>query len=100
VSGNGTLIGQVLDQAGNKVSDLLVTLHRSTEEDTFAYDYTYAADPVNPITSDDLWQENLLIGEIPAGAYRVAARINGDTVVESITIREGEITWVWLQQTE
>jgi murein DD-endopeptidase MepM/ murein hydrolase activator NlpD len=98
--GNGTIIGRVLDEAGNPVPNLLATLHRSTEEKTFAYEYTYAEDAVNPVSPDDLWQENLVMGEIPAGAYRVAVRVNGDTVVESITVREGEITWVWLVQTE
>lgn len=98
--GNGAIIGQVLDKEGNLVADLLISIQKATEDKTFAYEYSYAVDRVNPTPPDDVWQENFVLGEVPAGAYRIAARINGDTVVESITVREGELTWVWLQQTE
>lgn len=98
--GNGAIIGQVLDKEGNQVSDLLISIQMATDDRTFAYGYSYAVDRNNPTPSDDVWQENFVFGEIPAGSYRIATRINGDTVVESITVREGEPTWVWLQQTE
>jgi murein DD-endopeptidase MepM/ murein hydrolase activator NlpD len=98
--GNGAIMGQVLDKEGNQVSDLLISIQMATDDRTFAYGYSYAVDRNNPTPSDDVWQENFVFGEIPAGSYRIATRINGDTVVESITVREGEPTWVWLQQTE
>jgi murein DD-endopeptidase MepM/ murein hydrolase activator NlpD len=99
-SGNGMIIGQVLDSRGNPAPDLLVSIQRDTEDRTSQYGYSYSIDQENPTPPDDLWQENFLLGEVPAGTYRIAVRVNGDTIVEPITVRDGEITWVWLQQTE
>lgn len=98
--GRGIILGQVLDKSGKPVPEILVSIQKPDEDKTFQYEYTYAIDKANPTPPDDLWQENLLMGEVPAGDYRIAARINGDTVIENVTVEAGKITWVWLQQTE
>jgi murein DD-endopeptidase MepM/ murein hydrolase activator NlpD len=91
--GNGTIIGQVLDAQGNPVPEAFMTIQRADEEQVFRSTYSYAAGPINP---DDEWNENFLLGDIPAGEWRIAARVGEQTLVRNVTVRPGETSWVWL----
>lgn len=93
--GKGILVGRILDLQGNPVHEALVSLHDPKTDDMKFYEYTYADGTIN---SDDEWNENLLIGDVPAGQYRVAANINGQTRAAFVTIRSGEVSYVHLQE--
>lgn len=92
-SGNGTIAGRVVDEQGRLVPLALVTVQRPDER-IFRTATSYPATEVNP---DEELQENLVIGDIPAGRWVVAARIGDRTAVDEITVREGETAWVYLQ---
>lgn len=91
--GNGTLLGQVLDSAGNPAPAAFITIQRVGENQVFRSGYSYAPGPIN---SDDEWGENFLLGDVPAGEWQIAARIGEQGIVRNVTVRPGEPTWVWL----
>lgn len=91
----GILVGQILDLQGRPVYEALVSLHDPQTGEMELYEYTYADGSVN---ADDEWNENLLIGDVPAGQYRVAANIDGQTRATFVTIRPGEVSYVRLQE--
>lgn len=91
----GILVGRVLDLQGSPVHEALVSLHDPQTDEMEFYEYTYAEGTIN---GDDEWNENLLIGDVPAGQYRVAANINGQTRAAFVTIRSGEVSYVRLQE--
>lgn len=92
--GHGVIVGQVLDVQGRPVAETLVSLHPPDSDEVTFYEYTYAQGSIN---ADDEWNENLLIGDVPAGQYRVAARIGDQTRAALVTVRAGEVTFVRLQ---
>lgn len=93
-SGHGTIAGGVLDERGRPIDEALVTVSRVDEDEVFLYTYTYAPGPVNP---DDDWGENFLLGDLPAGRWKVAARDGDRGVVAEVSVREGETSWLWLE---
>ncbi len=92
--GHGVIVGRVLDTKGQPVREALVTVQEPDGDDLLLYTYSYAGDEVLP---DEEWQENLVIGDVPAGTWRVAARIGERTVVRDVVVREGQIAFVVLQ---
>ncbi len=92
--GHGVIVGRVLDTKGQPVREALVTVQEPDGDDLLLYTYSYAGDEVLP---DEEWQENLVIGDVPAGVWRVAARIGERTVVRDVVVREGQIAFVVLQ---
>lgn len=93
--GQGILVGRILDLQGNPVHEALVSLEDPQTDEMKLYEYTYADGTVN---ADDEWDENLLVGDVPAGQYRVSANINGQTRAAFVTIRSGEVSYVRLQE--
>ncbi|MDQ7029354.1 MAG: peptidoglycan DD-metalloendopeptidase family protein [Ardenticatenia bacterium] len=94
--GRGVIVGRVLDEAGQPVDEALVTLQDPADGDLLLYTYSYAGREVLP---DGGWQENVVIGDVPAGTWRLAARVNGRTLVQDVTVRDGEATFVIVQPT-
>ncbi|RME13642.1 MAG: M23 family metallopeptidase [Ardenticatenia bacterium] len=92
--GHGVLVGQVLTADGEPAREALVTVLPLDEDRVAFYEYTYASDETPP---DDEWQENLLIGDIPAGTWRVFADIEGSVVMQIVTIEDGGVGFVRLQ---
>jgi murein DD-endopeptidase MepM/ murein hydrolase activator NlpD len=92
--GNGTIVGRVLDANGERVPLTLVTLQRPDEK-VYRRASSY---PNTNVNSDEELDENLVLGDVPAGRWVVAARINGSVVIDEVTVRAGELAWVHLQE--
>lgn len=69
--GYGTLVGRVTDANGNLLND--VTL-RVKSGDITRYAFSYHDDRVN---ADDVFQENFVLGDLPANYYEIAVTDNG-----------------------
>jgi hypothetical protein len=54
---------------------------------------TYSSDQVNP---DELWQENFVVPDLPAGEYRLIVQADGEILYVSFHIRPGVTTFVKL----
>jgi hypothetical protein len=55
---------------------------------------TYAPDGVK---GDDIWQENFVFGDLPAGDYRVVLTTAGETFRRDVTIKAGMTNFVVFQ---
>lgn len=55
---------------------------------------TYITNEAQPVNSDDTWQENFAIGELPAGDYRLTLLYNGGLYEKVIKIEAGKLTLV------
>ncbi len=92
--GHGVIVGRVVDGDGRPASEALVTLQDPSDGDLLLYTYSYAGDEVS---ADEAWQENLVIGDVPAGRWRLAARVGGRTVIQDVEVPDGEAVFVVLQ---
>lgn len=92
-SGNGTIAGRVVDTQGRLVPLALVTVQQPDER-IYRTATSYPTTEVNP---DEELDENLVIGDVPAGRWIVAARIGDRIAVDEVTVRAGETSWVYLQ---
>ena len=87
---HGTLAGRVVDLDGNMIPDQEILVRA----DGFQRDvFTYNADMVN---SDPVWQENFLLGDVPAGEYVVTIRGQGGSFLyrNTVVIHPYETTWL------
>jgi hypothetical protein len=91
----GTVVGLLTDSEGGPIAEHPLTLYRSdTPDQRFRDATTYAAADINP---DDEWQENFVVGDVPAGDYLVKTYVNGRLYSEEITVRPGEIARVAIE---
>jgi len=91
--GNGTLAARVLDRSGRPVYEAKATIQRADEQKIFREATTYPRTEVNP---DDEWQENLVLGDLPAGEWRLAVRVGDRTLGKDLTIEAAKLTFVVL----
>ena len=95
---HGTIAGQLLDEDGNFIDDVVITLRdRNTgllesTVPTYIFDGT-----VNQVNSDPNWQENFVFADVPVGRYQVVTTVNGVRLTEVIDVFEGLTTPVTLQ---
>jgi len=92
--GRGTLAARVLDDDGKPVAESLATLQRVGEDKIFRSATTY---PVEEVRPDDVWHENLVMGDVPAGDWELAVRIGKRVIVSDVTIPAGKLTLVTIQ---
>ncbi len=87
----GTLMISILDQDRNliKYAELTVRyyLDRSQRHVKSYYGTTYSADMLNG-------EENAVLGELPAGHYRVAVKANGKVYERWVEVESGRLTQV------
>jgi murein DD-endopeptidase MepM/ murein hydrolase activator NlpD len=93
--GRGTIAGRIEDANGRPVPEALVTFHPVERPDRYWREaWTYHAAPLEKINPDDVWRENLTMGDVPAGEYVVRTRIEGRLYVRQVQVEAGEMTWV------
>ena len=96
--GEGTIIGQLIDAQGNPIPEGLITIAEPGANNIFQFEYAYATDSDHRTNSDDEWNENFLLGDIPEGQWRVFGYINEEEVIlGEITVESGKSAWIWLQ---
>ncbi len=97
LAGHGTLAGRVLTADGRHLPNVQVLLYPGPEFNSpryYAFTYT---DALGLIFPDDEWGENVLLADLPAGAYRWEIAVNGKIYRGDITIEAGKTTWFELR---
>lgn len=99
--GHGVIAGRIVDENGNWLNDIEITVrNRSTGlvQDTVT---SYVLqDTAYDVNGDPIWRENYAIADVPVGRYDVIATINGERVVQQITVIEGTTGFVELKPSE
>jgi murein DD-endopeptidase MepM/ murein hydrolase activator NlpD len=87
--GQGVLVGRVLDTDGDRAWRILVKV-RSLEGKGNYDVISYAEGSVN---SDEYYQENVVLGDLPAGSYHLVIDFDGTTIRTEMTIYPGQVTF-------
>ncbi|MFH1183656.1 MAG: M23 family metallopeptidase [Chloroflexota bacterium] len=87
--GWGVLVGRITDSRNNGLQLLDVQV-RNTASGELRLVRTYGPGAVNP---DPYYQENLVLGDLPAGLYRVTFRWDNAEQQEWIRIYPGQVTY-------
>lgn len=100
----GTLAGRVTTAKGAFVENATVTVRPIPSGRDVGLDdsdvrilTTHASNQVNP---DDLWGENFVVPDLPAGPYQVVAQAIGETLRAEVHIRAGVTAFVWLHSVQ
>lgn len=97
--GHGVVAGRVVGLDGDFVDNVTVTIRNRLGVVASVPTYTFqnTVDDTNP---DPRWRENFAVGDIPAGVYDVLVRIDGQLIIEQVTVREGITTFIELRLEE
>jgi murein DD-endopeptidase MepM/ murein hydrolase activator NlpD len=87
--GWGVLVGRVLQTNGRPAYSQLVYV-QNVETDQLWRVISYGKGPVNP---DPYYQENLVIGDLPAGVYRIRIAFYGTLFEQEIQILPGRVSY-------
>jgi murein DD-endopeptidase MepM/ murein hydrolase activator NlpD len=87
--GWGVLAGRIMGSDGDLIAKRTVNL-RNTETNQRWYVITYGKGGVN---SDDYYQENMVIGDLPAGLYRVSVNYSDVIYATDIEILPGRVSY-------
>jgi murein DD-endopeptidase MepM/ murein hydrolase activator NlpD len=97
LAGTGVLAGRIQDGSGASVSGMiniqrfkdgvLNTLSVGTAE-------TYVTNEAQPVRGDDDFEESFVVGELPAGDYRLTLIYNDKIYEQVIKIEPGRLTFV------
>jgi murein DD-endopeptidase MepM/ murein hydrolase activator NlpD len=86
--GWGVLAGRVMQSNGELLRGLYVIVSAPDGQNWFAR--TYGPEPVN---SDPYYQENMVIGDLPAGAYTIRIAYGGVYYSSEVTIHPGLVSY-------
>jgi murein DD-endopeptidase MepM/ murein hydrolase activator NlpD len=92
----GTLAGKLENAQGDPIYSTLKAEYYSDvngSPDKVFYIETYAPD-VNPIRSDDTYQENFILTDLPAGHYRIALNASGKWTERWVEVEPGKLSFV------
>lgn len=98
--GYGVVAGSVYGQNGDWVDDVLVTI---TQHGRVIQTTTTYVKPKHPgqtsdwnVDPDPYWQENFVLGDVPAGDYQISVTLNGQRFEKNITVQAGTTNYVEL----
>lgn len=89
--GWGTLAGRVVDRDGRFITNALVTVTPLNVNTPVRSQYTYLYDGVKP---DNVWQENFVVGDLPAGRYRVEIEAQGVLFRHTVDVLPGRTNYL------
>jgi murein DD-endopeptidase MepM/ murein hydrolase activator NlpD len=96
--GHGVIAGSVVDNSGNFINDVDVTVrnwatglvHEATSS------YVFLDNPLD-VNTDPVWNENFAVGDVPVGRYEVIATINGERISKIVDVLEGTTSYIELK---
>ena len=94
--GWGVLVGRIADTKNNTLQQLEVTVQNTQSGQTRTVN-TYGPGPVN---ADPYYDENMVLGDLPAGLYRVSFFYDGHAQQEWVYIYAGQVTYFMFRGTE
>jgi murein DD-endopeptidase MepM/ murein hydrolase activator NlpD len=87
--GWGVLAGRIMDTAEQLIADqMIIITDPQSEENSFAWSYGKTT-----INSDSYYQENLVVGDIPAGIYRLRIAFGGVYFSTQIEVISGMVSY-------
>lgn len=98
--GHGVVAGRVVDRDGNYLDDVLIQLNRGGRitDSTTTYINPYVQGKrIWSVVPDDSWQENFVLGDIPAGEYQLVAVVDGERTFQTVNVTAGTTTFVEIQ---
>jgi biotin carboxyl carrier protein len=93
-AGWGTLAGRVTTSRGSLLYNAILTIapaDSSSELDEARILTTYAGSQGR---ADELWNENFVIPDLPAGNYRLSVQAGGEVIRATVAIRSGVTTFL------
>jgi murein DD-endopeptidase MepM/ murein hydrolase activator NlpD len=87
--GWGVMVGRIMNSNGNLVQRQMIEL-RNNRTNRYYYVHSYGEGPVN---SDSYYQENAVLGDLPAGTYTVWIDYEGVVYKANIEIKPGMVTY-------
>jgi murein DD-endopeptidase MepM/ murein hydrolase activator NlpD len=93
--GWGTLAGRLEDRRGRKISAAWVTVTPQNVSTPQRIVRTYFNDARTP--SDDIWDENFVVGDLPAGRYTISIQAGGRTFRRTVDVQPGLTNFVVFQ---
>lgn len=87
--GWGTLAGRFVDNGGRMISDATLTLTPVNVDAPVRVQRTYHPS----VSSDPVWRENFVVGDLPAGRYTLQLFIDGRGYRRSVTIYPGRTSF-------
>lgn len=91
--GWGTLAGRVIDAAGKFITGAIVSVRPINVQTVPREQYTYMNWDLAP---DEVWQENFVVGDLPAGRYEVTIRA-AQTFRRTVDILPGQTNFIEVQ---
>jgi murein DD-endopeptidase MepM/ murein hydrolase activator NlpD len=92
--GWGTLAGRFVDSRGRMIPGALITVEPVNVNVPRRVQRTYAGPSV---VSDEIWQENFVVADLPAGRYRVLLSVAGQTFQRYIEVQPGRTNFMVVQ---
>jgi len=95
--GHGVIAGRVTDPRGAMVDNALVQLNQGGRviDRTTTYVNPYAPEKrFWNVVPDDNWNENFVMGDIPAGNYQLVVVVEGERFFANVTVNTGITTFV------
>jgi murein DD-endopeptidase MepM/ murein hydrolase activator NlpD len=86
--GWGVLAGRIMDSGGNPLYGQAIIVSSADGRNFFANSYGPTS-----VNSDEYYQENMVIGDLPAGVYTIRTYYAGLYFTGSITIRPGLVSY-------
>jgi murein DD-endopeptidase MepM/ murein hydrolase activator NlpD len=87
--GWGVLVGRITDTANNTLQQLEINIRNINSGNTFLVK-TYGPGPVN---HDPVYNENMVIGDVPAGIYKITFNYKGKQQQDWMYIYPGQVTY-------
>ncbi len=87
--GWGTLAGRFVDRRGRKIPGATITVTPVNVEAAVRKQSTYSL----AVRSADVWQENFVIGDLPAGRYTLLISVNNITYRRDVELLPGRTTF-------
>ena len=92
--GYGTLAGRFVDESGRRITSAPIVVKPLNVDTPARTTRTYYG---NVVKSDEVWQENFVVGDLPAGRYAVELTVGGQTYGRTIEIHPGRTNFVIVQ---
>ncbi|MFZ0548811.1 MAG: peptidoglycan DD-metalloendopeptidase family protein [Candidatus Promineifilaceae bacterium] len=93
--GWGTLAGRVEDRRGRKITAAWVTVTPQNVSTTERVVRTYYDTSQTP--SDEIWDENFVVGDLPAGRYTITVQAGGRYYRRTVEVQPGITNFVVFQ---
>jgi len=96
--GWGTMAGRFMDRRGRLIHGAQITVFPVDIDNDIEVSInrlrTYEPSSIN---SDDVWLENFVVGDLPAGEYRVVISTAGETFRRTVFVRPGQTNYFIMQ---